>query len=78
MRVGTLVVLVGSDGFMPPIGSVGIIVSEFDQDGDCDVFFADCPCPVPPSSSWVAHRSWLIPLPPAAEECKPIFAEVGR
>ena len=62
MKIGTPVCLVGTDGFMPPIGSCGVIVSEIDDMGDYDVDFPDYLCPVPPDPSWVAHHTWLVPL----------------
>jgi hypothetical protein len=59
---GSRVMLIGTDGYMPPLGSRGIILSDFDEVGDCDVLFHGHPCPNPPDTSWVAHRSWLLPL----------------
>lgn len=42
----------------PPIGSSGEAVSEFDNEGDCDVIIYDHPCPVG-EESWVAHKSMI-------------------
>lgn len=62
MKIGTLVVLIGTDGYMPPLGACGEIVSREDVDGDYDVLFPHHPCPNPPDTSWIAHRSWLLPV----------------
>lgn len=62
MKIGTNVCLVGTDGYMPPIGSCGVIVEALDDDGDYGVDFPDCPCSHPPGPHWYAHHSWLIPL----------------
>ena len=68
MKIGTNVCLVGTDGYMPPIGSCGIVTSGIDEDGDYLVFFPDHLCPHPPSVEWFAHQSWLIPLNPLRDE----------
>lgn len=70
LGVGSHVLLIGSDGYMPPFCSYGQIVSDFDEDGDCDVLFFAHPCPVPPDISWVAHRSWLMPIDDLSSEEK--------
>lgn len=64
IKRGDMVRLVDGDGFMPPLLSVGTVVSAFDEDGDADVYFPGYPCPVPPGTSWVAHRSWLRKIDP--------------
>jgi hypothetical protein len=65
VNVGQIVLLVGTDDYMPPIGSVGEIVEAQDADGDYGVEFAGHPCPNPPGTHWYAHRTWLVPLDPA-------------
>lgn len=67
MKIGTPVCLVGTDGYMPPIGSCGVIVEGIDDMDDYGVEFPDHPCPVPPDSHWYAHKSWLVPLTPLAD-----------
>lgn len=62
MRVGQLVMLVGCDNFMPPLGSVGEIVGPLDEWGDHSVLFPDHPCPVPPGITWEVQARWLMPL----------------
>lgn len=57
---GQLVMLIGTDGYMPPMGAIGEIVG---YDGeDYEVFFPKHPCPVPPGLYWCALPSWLMPL----------------
>lgn len=68
---GQLVMLVGSDGFMPPFGSVGEVLA-FDGE-DYDVEFPGYPCPNPPGTFWCAPPSWLMPIEPPA-----VNAESGR
>lgn len=60
LKIGQVVALVGTDGFMPPIGAVGEVVGW--DDGDYEVAFADHPCPVPPGETWFAAPAWLVPL----------------
>lgn len=67
MRVGQRVMLVGSDGYMPPFGAIGVIVGALDWMGDHEVWFPDHPCPVGDESTWDAHYSWLMPIDPPAE-----------
>lgn len=64
--VGTAVVLIGTDGSTPPLGSVGVVVEAEDSMGDHLVEFG-IPCPIPPESGWYAHKSWLVPLFPDEE-----------
>ena len=59
-KPGQMVMLIGTDGFMPPLGAIGEIVA-FD-DGDYDVLFPKHPCPVPPGITWCAPPTWLMPL----------------
>lgn len=62
MKVGQLVMLVGTDGFMPPLGAVGEIVGPLDEYGDYEVLFPRHPCQVPPGITWEAQAQWLMPL----------------
>ena len=61
MKVGTKVMLVGTDGFMPPLAAVGMIVGPLDQIGDHEVLFPDYPCPVA-EETWEVPAKWLMPL----------------
>lgn len=67
IAVGDLVLLTGTDGFMPPIGSIGEVQSGPDEVGDYEVLFPGCPCPVPPGILWYVPRSMLTLLRPAAD-----------
>lgn len=52
-----MVILICVDGYMPPIGAIGVVVSGIDWAGgfaDYDVFFPTCPCPV-------GEITWCIP-----------------
>lgn len=60
-RIGQSVMLIGTDGFMPPFGAVGEIHTPLDRMGDYDVLFWRYPCPVA-EPYWVAHHSWLMPI----------------
>lgn len=62
MKIGQLVMLVGTDKYMPPLGSVGEIVGPLDDQGDYEVLFYHHPCPVPPGITWETQAHWLIPL----------------
>ena len=62
MKIGQLVMLIGTDGFMPPLGAVGEIVGPLDAYGDHTVLFPHYPCPVPPGVTWEAQAQWLMPL----------------
>lgn len=62
MRIGKKVMLVGSDGYMPPFGAIGVIDGPIDEYGDYPVSFAKYPCPIPPGTHWEAHHTWLMPL----------------
>ena len=70
MKPGDVVVLVvngggyeSTGGLFPQVGSCGVLLSAPDQDGDVDVLFDGCPCPVE-SPDWVVQASWLVKLPP--------------
>lgn len=79
MKLGQLVLLVGTDGYMPPIGSVGEIVEALDEQGDYGVLFPRHPCPHPPGPQWYAHRTWLVPLDPQKmREREPLAAAQGE
>lgn len=68
MKIGTPVCLVGTDGYMPPVGSCGVISEAEDDMGDYGVEFAGHPCPNPPGTQWYAHKTWLVPLLPLREK----------
>lgn len=70
MRIGQRVMLIGTDGFMPPMGSIGTVQSPIYEDGDCEVLFPEYPCPNPPGITWVAHWTWLLPLSDGEHETK--------
>lgn len=59
--VGSLVALIAGEKGMP-VGAVGEVLAGPDHMDDYDVDFPDHPCPVPPGTDWVAHRSWLLPI----------------
>jgi len=60
LKRGQLVMLVGTDGFMPPLGAEGEIVG---FDGEYyEVLFPKYPCPNPPGEWWLAPPTWLMPL----------------
>lgn len=70
MKIGQLVMLIGTDGFMPPLGSVGEIIGPLDEDGDYEVLFPNCRCPVPPGE-WFVQTRFLMPInedPPKVAE----------
>ncbi len=60
MKVGQLVMLVGTDGYMPPMGAVGEIVEPFDGE-DYGVLFPRYPCPVE-SPEWYVPPRMLMPI----------------
>lgn len=60
IKTGTLVMLVGCDDYMPPLGSVGEVVGF--EEGDYMVNFPKYPCPNPPGAFWYAPPSWLMPI----------------
>ena len=43
----------------PPVGAVGNVVSDLDDDNEIDVDFPDYPCPAGPDTSWVTHISMV-------------------
>ena len=61
MKVGQLVMLVGCDDFMPPLGAVGEIVGPLDGYGDHEVLFPRHLCPVC-EVIWEIPARWLMPL----------------
>lgn len=63
MRIGQLVMLTGTDGYMPPLGSIGEIVEAFDGE-DYGVDFPGTPCPVPPEPYWYVPPQYLMPINP--------------
>ena len=62
LKIGQIVMLIGTDGYMPPIGSIGEVMGEIDSWGDHEVLFPSFPCPNPPGITWEAHSSWLMPI----------------
>lgn len=62
MKIGQLVMLIGTDGFMPPLGAVGEIVGPLDKYSEHEVLFPRHPCPVPPGVTWEVPVKWLMPL----------------
>lgn len=60
LKPGTLVILIATDGFMPPLGAYGEIVAW--DDGDYEVLFPHYPCPVPPGITWYAAPYMLLPV----------------
>jgi hypothetical protein len=78
MRSGQLVLLIGTDGYTPPLGSIGEVVAMCPSgDGDIDVHFPGYPCPVPPDESWCCAPSWLVPLDPKQMEQREECAHAG-
>lgn len=49
------------DDYMPPIGTVGTILTPMDDEGDFDVLFAGHPCPNLPGSYWCVPKCQLAP-----------------
>jgi hypothetical protein len=70
MNVGDMVMLIGCDDFMPPIGSVGEIVGTDLTGGifDFEVHFPDHPWPgsrVDPTwPNWLIPPYWLMKIEP--------------
>jgi hypothetical protein len=62
LRIGIMVILVGTDGCMPPLGSYGEIVEMPDEEGWYGVLFPHHPCPAGPEPWWFAPPSWLLPI----------------
>lgn len=62
-HIGQIVMLIGADDFMPPIGSIGEIIGGSNDGGrfDYEVLFPNCPCPVPPGE-WYIPPYWLMPI----------------
>lgn len=65
LKTGDVVILIGCDDFMPPIGSVGEIVGTDLTGGvfDFEVHFPDHPCPVE-DPNWLIPPSWLMKIDP--------------
>lgn len=61
MNIGQLVMLIGCDDFMPPLGACGEIVGELDSYGDHEVLFPKYLCPVQ-DITWEIPAKWLMPL----------------
>ena len=59
MVIGTIVLLIGREDDMPPIGVVGEIVGWYD--GDWEVLFPHYPCQVG-ESTWCCLPEWLTPI----------------
>lgn len=59
-----MVILIASDGCMPPLGAYGEIVAGPDPDGDYEVLFPHYPCPAGPEVTWFAPPAWLLPIDP--------------
>lgn len=68
MKAGQLVMLVGTDGYMPPMGAVGEIVEPFDGE-DYGVLFPRHPCPVE-SPEWYVPPHMLMPIGGAPAELR--------
>lgn len=75
LKLGQVVMLIGKDDFMPPIGAIGEVIKTVDSDGDCEVMFEQYPCPVE-SPEWVVPQVWLIPIQPNQKTVTPKLAEV--
>lgn len=74
MKVGQLVMLVGTDGFMPPLGAVGEIVGPLDPVGDHEVLFPHHPCPVC-EPTWEIPARWLMPISEGDLKAQPLRTE---
>lgn len=70
MKIGLRVMLIGTDGYMPPVGAVGSIVSQLDS-GEYEVDFPEHPWRTAPmhrgasvvgDDTWVIPGVWLMPL----------------
>jgi hypothetical protein len=61
MKIGHLVMLIGTEEGMPPIGSIGEIVVDFDGE-DYGVDFPGNPCPVPPGREYYVPPHMLMPI----------------
>ena len=63
MKIGQLVMLIGTEGGMPPIGAVGEIVEAFDGE-DYGVDFPGLTCPAGPEPYWYVPPRMLMPVTP--------------
>lgn len=61
MKIGQLVMLIGVEEGMPPIGAIGEVVVDFDGE-DYGVDFPGCPCPVPPGTEYYVPPHMLMPV----------------
>lgn len=43
----------------PPIGSIGTVLSDMDDEGDLDIYFAEYPCPVS-EPEWVININMVV------------------
>lgn len=60
LKIGQLVMLVGTDGYAPTFGSIGEVLG---WDGeDYEVEFPKHPCPTIDGSYWCCPPSWLMPI----------------
>ena len=66
IQVGDLVVLIGCDNFMPPLGAEGEVVGPLDCYGDHEVLFPKYPCPVE-TITWEIPKVWLMKIYPLSE-----------
>jgi len=62
MSPGQIVMLVVTEEYMPPYGAIGEIITGLDHDDDYEIEFFQYPCPVPPGTSWYAHKTWVVPV----------------
>jgi len=67
IKKGDLVRLIGTDGYMPPIDSIGTVLTDFDEYDEADVLFHGWPCPNPPGTYWVSARWMLRKIDPPSE-----------
>ena len=84
LRVGARVMLVGTDGFMPPMGAIGTVVGPLDEYGDHEVDFPAHPWrlfpghdgPVSPAESdtWEVPAKWLMPLDDDGQPAEPTIS----
>lgn len=61
MNIGQLVMLIGTDGFMPPMGAIGQIVEGYDGE-DYGVDFPRHICPAGPEPYWYVPPNMLMPI----------------
>lgn len=56
--MGTRVMLIAREDGMPPIGSIGVVVGEYE--GDLEVEFDGRPCSAGPGTDWLCDPRWLV------------------